>query len=141
MEPAESSEAEALYKKVAPYYSTIIERIERWVEVQQRFGDEDALLVVDLDGAQRGDEYAVIAYPRAPVVGLGGTINHPSVPEGQSLQFPPDVTERIAEPPGTLDGFTRSFWVVIFNVGGSGPNGTCGCLRLSVDGGPKWRPN
>ncbi len=135
-EPAES--VEALCKLVEPYYRTII---DHWVEVQQRFGDEDALLVIDLDGAKRGDPYAVIAYPRAPVVGLGGAISHPSVPEGQSLQFPEGVTQRIAEPPGTLDGFTRSFWVVVFNIGWTGPNGTCGCLRLSVDGGPEWRPN
>ena len=137
-EPAESAAAETLYKKVEPYYSTIV---KCWVEVQQRFGDEDTLLVIDLEGAKRGEEYAVIAYPRVPVVGLGGAINHPSVPEGQSLQFPPDVTERIAEPPGTVDGFTRSFWIFAFNVGGSGPDGTCGCLRLSVDAGGKCRPN
>jgi hypothetical protein len=135
-EPAESVEAEALYKAVEPYYQTII---DHWAEVQQRFGDEDALLVIDVDGAQRGAPYAVIAYPRLPVVDRGGSINHPSVPEGQSLQFPEDVTERVARPPGTVEGFTRSFWVVAFNVGGT--NGTCGCLRLSVDAGGKYRPN
>lgn len=133
--PAESVEAEALYKLVEPYYQTIV---DHWSEIQKSFGDEDALLVVDLDGAMRGERYAIIAYPRARVVVTGG-IKHPSAPEGKSLQFPPDVMARVARPPGTVEGFTRSFWVVVFNVGG--PDGYCGCLRLSVDAGGKYRPN
>jgi len=122
----EEPTADHLYKLVEPHYRTIV---DRWTEVQRHFGSQDALLVIDMDRAERGDPLAVLAYPRATIVEVS-SIDHPSAPEGKSLRLSPEVIKRIAQPPSQAEGFACAFWVVAFRLGNQG---ICGCLRLNVN--------
>jgi len=118
-----------LYDVVAPYHQALV---ACWQSARPHIGD-DALLLIDLAHAGTGGDEAIFAYARTDVV-RQGVLRHPS----GALQVPHDVLERVAEAPGTRASFTRSFWVIAFNVS---PSGECGCLRLSVDTGAAWRPN
>jgi len=125
-----------LYEAVLPYYGLLG---ECWSKARKVIGDDDLLLVIDLEEVKvaKDPQEAVFAYGRVAVVQNEGKIQLPLT----GAQIPASVMMRVAQAPRVRAGCTRSFWVVAINVGGRGDAGACGCVRLSLDAGPKSRPN
>jgi hypothetical protein len=130
-----------IFEAVTPHFELLA---ECWALVRAAKGNDDLLLLIDIAAANtdtaaangRKDPDAFIyVFVRQDVIANGGSIRLPTraTPVASVGTIPPDVLRHVANPPGTLPGFTHAFWVIAFNVPVPGTAGTCGSIRLNVN--------